>query len=117
MRTHLILPFIGYLLRKTFSGVIKINKEYRRGMDHNPALMIFAGSVCSLLFVAVTTIIAVLLLDEKVFVKTAFFGSIVVAVGYVTFTFFSILFNKFLDERQELFEMIKDDRTANHRRW
>lgn len=117
MRTHLILPFIGYLLRKTFSGVIKINKNYRREMDRNPGLMIFAGSICSLLFVAVTTVISVLLFNEKVFVTTAFFGSMVVAVGYVTFTFFSILFNNFLAERQELFDMIKDDRTANNRRW
>ena len=110
MRLHLILPFLGYLFRKSFSGVFSINKQYRREMEKNPGLMIFAGTLCGAMFTAVTTLIGALLLHEFYQVKYVFFAAIATAVSYITYTFFSIQFSNFLEERQELFDVIKDDR-------
>ena len=110
MRFHLILPFFGYLFRKSFSGVFSLNKKYRREMEKNPGLMIFVGALCGLLFVAVTSIIGAMLAPETYQVKYVFFTAIASAVTYILYTFFSIQFNNFLEERQELFDVIKDER-------
>lgn len=110
MRYHLILPFIGYLFRKTFSGVFKLNRKYRREMESNPGLAIFLGTICSVLFVIVTTLISSCFLSDIYDVRNVAFTSIASAVIYIVYTFFNIQFNNFLEERQELFDVIKDDR-------
>ena len=110
MRLYLILPFIGFLLRKSFSGVFKLDKTYRREMEKHPGLAIFMGAVCSILFVAVVTILGVIFFGETVRVKYICFTAIATALTYVSYTFFRMLFNSFLEERQELFDIIKDER-------
>lgn len=112
MRYHLILPFIGYLFRKMFSGVFKLNRTYRREMESHPGLAVFIGAVCSILFVAVLTVASVIFIGNELSVKYVFFGAACTAVSYIIFTFFSIQFNNFLEERQELFDVIKDDRAG-----
>ena len=111
MRYHLVLPFIGWLFKKTFSGVFKLNKNYRREMCRNPGLGLFIGAICSLLFVAAVTIVSVIFSNGTRDVITySFLSAAFISVSYVLGTFFSILFEDFLEERQELFDMIKDDR-------
>lgn len=107
MRLHLILPFIGFLLKKAFSGVFKMNKKYRREMEQNPALMLFIGVVLGTLTVMVLTIITALFLSDHIEVRYMLFTYIGIAVSYILYTFFSIQFNDFLAERQELFDIIK----------
>lgn len=107
MRYHLILPFIGFLLKKMFSGVFKMNKKYRREMEQNPGLMLFIGTVIGTLTVMVLTVITALFLSDHVDVRYMLFTYIGIAVSYILYTFFSIQFNDFLEERQELFDIIK----------
>lgn len=106
MRYHLIWPFIKWMLTGSFSGVSALNKKYRREMEQHPGLAIFIGTICSILFIAVTTIVGVVIFNG-VYVKYTFIASFIIAVYYVVYTFFSVMFNKFLDERKELFETIK----------
>lgn len=117
MRLHLILPFFSFLLRKTFSGVFSLNRKYRREMEHNPGLAIFLGTICSVLFVAVSSILGALLLTDFMSIRYVFMSAITLAVSYVVYTFFSIQFNNFLEERQELFDVIKDDSKISGRRY
>jgi len=111
MKLHLILPFINFLFRKAFSGVFSLNRKYRREMENHSGLAIFVGLVCSVLFVLVSAVTGALLFDTTGF-RLGFISSICVAVSYVVYTFFSIQFNNFLEERQELFDVIKDDRAG-----
>lgn len=123
MKLHLVLPFIGFLLKKMFSGVIKVHHEYQNEMDHNPALMLFAGTVCGFLFIVATTLLSIGIyqlgfvefMSERLFVKSAFIGSIIFAVGYITYSFFNAQFNKFLEERRALFDVIKDASNPDYR--
>lgn len=110
MRYHLILPFIGYLFRKMFSGVFKLNRKYRREMESNPGLAVFIGIICSILFVLGTTLISSCFLSDGYDVRSVAIASCAGSVIYIVFTFFNIQFNNFLEERQELFDVIKDDR-------
>ena len=112
MRYHLILPFIGYLFRKMFSGVFTINRKYRREMESNPGLALFIGAICSILFVAFSTLGTAIALNDAIGLKYGFTISASLSVCYVLYTFFSTLFNDFLEERQELFDVIKDDRAG-----
>lgn len=107
MKLHLILPFIGFLLKKMFSGVFKINKRYRREMEQNPALMLFIGTVIGTLSVMTLTVVTALFLSDTIEVRYMLFTYIGIAVSYIMYTFFSIQFNAFLEERQELFDVIK----------
>ena len=111
MRYHLILPFIGFLFRKAFSSAFRLNRAYRREMERHPGLAIFLGAICSLLFVAITTVVSAIFIGDTLGVRYVFVGAAFTAISYIVFTFFSILFNDFLEERQELFDVIKDDRS------
>lgn len=104
MRYYLIWPFIKWMLFSSTSGLVTLNKKYRLEMAQNPGLGIFVGIVCSVLFIAVSTILGVVIFES---VKYPFLCAVVSSVSYVVYTFFSVLFNKFLEERNELFEVIK----------
>ena len=108
MRYHLIWPFIGYLLRKMFSGVIKLNRRYRREMENHSGLALFIGCICGLVFVIATSLIGMLVVGDSHMLKYVFLSSVIGTVLYIVYTFFSIQFNNFLEERQELFDIIKD---------
>jgi len=108
MRYHLILPFFGWILKNMFSGVFNINKRYRREMEDHPGLMIFAGTACSVGFTLAAMIVAALVSGDIYVVRIALLLSATASLGYVTFTFFSTLFSKFLDDRQEMFNNIRD---------
>ena len=108
MKLHLILPFIGYLLRKMFSGVIRLNRTYRREMENHSGLAVFIGCICGLIFVIGTTLLGMLIIGDSPMLKYLFLSSIIGAVLYIVYTFFSVQFNDFLEERQKLFDIIKD---------
>lgn len=108
MRVHLILPFIGFLLKKVFSGVFKIHRKYRETMEDSPGLGVFAGTICSTGFVMFTSLISMISFQEITPIKYTFVVSVVVSLSYVCYMFFSMQFKNFLDERKELFDIIKD---------
>lgn len=110
MQYHLVLPFIGYLFRKTFSGVFDLHKKYRREMDRNTSLAILLGVLCTVLFTAITTVISSAFLPETQQVRYVMMADIIGCLGYMVYTFFSIQFSNFLEERQQLFDVIKDER-------
>lgn len=108
MKLHLILPFIGFLLKKIFSGVFKIHRRYRDTMEDSPGLALFAGTMCSLLFVMFSSLISMMAFQEILPIKYTFVASVIVSLSYVCYMFFSMQFKNFLDERKELFDIIKD---------
>ena len=110
MRLHLVLPFIGYLFRKMFSGVFALHKKFRREMDRNTALSILLGFLCIILFTAITTVISSAFLPEPHQVRYVLMIDVIGGISYMVYTFFSIQFSNFLEERQELFDVIKDER-------
>ena len=107
MRYHLVFPFIGWMLRNMFSGVFAANRKYRINMEDHPALSLFAGTVCSFVFTAFMTLFSAGLFDDFHHVRYTAITAFVSSIGYVIFTFFSILFEKFLDDRKQMFEDIK----------
>lgn len=108
MRVHLVLPFIGFLLKKVFSGVFRIHRRYRETMEDSPGLAMFAGTMCSIGFVMVATFISMMAFQEISPIKYTIVASAVVAFSYICYMFFSMQFKNFLDERKELFDIIKD---------
>jgi uncharacterized protein YacL len=117
MRSHLIMPFIFFLLKKMFSGVIEVNKKYRREMERMPALMIFVGTICSTLYLVVSSLIVISTGADKDIIRYAFLLNLCLCVCYIIYTFFSIQFNDFLEERQEMFDIIKDEQPTGRRRF
>lgn len=107
MRYHLVLPFIGWMFRNMFSGVFAFNRKYRNNMEDNPALSLFAGTICSFVFTAFMTLFAAGLFDDFHHVRYAAITALVSSVGYVIITFFTTLFEKFLDDRKQMFDDIK----------
>lgn len=93
-------------MKKLFSGVIKLHNQYKKGMRENTGMSLFAGFCCSLLFTAMTVLINAITLKTILLIGYVPIGAIA-SFGYVLFMFGSMLFNSFLEERQELFETIK----------
>lgn len=106
MRLHLILPFMGWLFRKSFSGVIRIHQQYQRQMDDTPALMLFIGTILSVLFTALTTLTMTVILGRPGLIEV-FYTAAFASLSYVVLSFVSMLFDNFKEERRELFETIK----------
>jgi multisubunit Na+/H+ antiporter MnhB subunit len=77
-------------------------------MEDSPGLAMFAGTMCSVGFVMVTTFISMMAFQEISPIKYTIVTSAVVAFSYVCYMFFSMQFKNFLDERKELFDIIKD---------
>jgi uncharacterized membrane protein YuzA (DUF378 family) len=97
------------MMSRSFSGVISINKKYRKEMSDNPGLMIFIGVVCSIVSTAVSSLLSLLLFGNPEVTRATFLIVGFSAIGYIIFTFFSVLFEKFIDERGHLFRVMKDE--------
>jgi threonine/homoserine/homoserine lactone efflux protein len=77
-------------------------------MESHSGLAVFIGCICGLIFVIGTTLLGMLIIGDSHMLKYVFLSSAIGAVLYIVYTFFSVQFNDFLEERQELFEIIKD---------
>jgi hypothetical protein len=75
-------------------------------MYENPALGLFIGLVCSVLFTAVTVLASALIFGVIPMIGVIPIP-VIISIGYILIMFGSMLFSSFLDERKELFEIIK----------
>lgn len=107
MKLHLILPFIGYLFKEMFSSIVYSAIRYRRLMQRDFGFSIFVGCALTMLFTAVITLISAAFFEMPI-VRNIFFAVPALCVTFMVYTGLSIMFNNFLEERQRLFNIIKD---------
>jgi hypothetical protein len=107
MKTHTIISFVGWLLKKQFGGVGRLYQKYDDFVVENPGMAVMPTllimMLSALIFMAVFAIIGHFLLFPFFWMAFAIL---------VLFNYFRIIlreqFNEFRKERQELFTVIKD---------
>lgn len=107
MKTHTMVSFIGWLLKKQFGGIIRLYQKYDDLVVENPGLALMptllASAFSSLIFIIMFAIIGHLSLTPMFSLGWA---------GLVFSNYFRIIlreqFKEFKQERQELFTVIKD---------
>ena len=107
MKTHTIVSFIGWLLKKQFGGIIRLYQKYDDLVVESPGLSLmptlFASIFSILIFLIVFAIIGHLNLIPMFSLAWA---------SLLFLNYFRIIlreqFKEFKRERQELFTVIKD---------
>lgn len=107
MKTHTIVPFIRYLLKKAFGGLIKLYESYDATIANS------AGpSIIMTLLLALCSIILVLpvawLSGFEQYIGHGWIGAaFIIMLNHVRIALRE-QYKEFLEERQRLFEMLKD---------
>lgn len=107
MKTHTIIPFIRYLLKKAFGGVIELYESYDTIIANSDA-----SSILLTLLLALASFIIVLpvawLSGFEQYTGWGWIGAaIIISLNHVRIVLRE-QYNIFLEERQRLFEMLKD---------
>jgi hypothetical protein len=108
MKPFLLFAFIQWIFGKMFSKVIKLNKKFRNALEDEPGLAVFGWIVGTIISMAVVSLLGAAFIDSGARFGQFMLAQISIAVLYLTVNGVTIMYKAFKQDRQELFNKLKD---------
>jgi hypothetical protein len=102
-----LIPFIGWLIQKSFQGLFNLHRSYQRYMNYEPWAGVFLGAVFSAISFLIAMLIMVFAFDIQHPSGLLALACILPQITYIVYTGFSVLYNNFEAERAEIFEILR----------
>ena len=110
MKPFLLIAFVRWIFGKMFSNVIKLNEIFRETLQEAPWLAVLAWIPGTMMFVGAVTLLGMGFIDTSEQMGLFVLAQFAIAVLYLVVNGVTIMYEAFKQDREELFNILKDPR-------
>jgi hypothetical protein len=110
MKPFLLFAFIRWIFSKMFSNAIKLNETFRELLRETPWIAVYAWIVGTIMFVGAVTLLGMGFIDTPEQMSLFVLAQFAIAVLYLAVNGVTIMYEAFKQDREELFNILKDTR-------
>jgi hypothetical protein len=110
MKPFLLFAFIRWIFSKIVSNVADTNTRFRCSLRRETGLALFAWLILTVIFMTVITGIGAIFIDSPAQLGWFVLAQFAVSVLYLSINGVTIMYEAFKQDRQELFNILKDPR-------
>ena len=108
MKPFLLIAFVRWIFGKMFSKVIKLNEIFRETLQEAPWLAVLAWIPGTMMFVGAVTLLGMGFIDTDEQMGLFVLAQFAIAVLYLAVNGVTIMYEAFKQDREELFDVLKD---------